>query len=483
MRPRSAFGLRGRLLLAVTATLGLVIAALTAAFNIVLAERLDGQAKGLLEARASAELAALTVSHGRILLPEAPDQQSPDSLIWVFQGGVALERPQRSALADASAVSLARRALARRAPASEDLPALDSRLYALPVTAAGRRVGAVVAGLPLAAYTQTRRTALVGSVLLALAAFIAVVFAVRWMVARALRPVAQMTRQAAEWSEHDLERRFSQGPPHDEITQLAFTLDGLLARLAASLRHEQRLSAELSHELRTPLANIAAEAQYALRNTAQTADGEAALRRILDGTRRMSATLDTLIAAARGELDPHRATSDAGACVRAVAAACARLAAQHAVHVSVAAPQDPPRVAVEQQLVERILTPVVENACRHAKRTVRLTVDRGDNTVRFAVEDDGLGIPEEHREAIFEAGRRLPAAHATAAALPGAGLGLALSRRLARTAGGDVRAEQHSGGARLTIELPAAGSISPHSASGSDGDATRARVRPIARVL
>src|SRR5206468_229964 len=82
-----------------------------------------------------------------------------------------------------------------------------------------------------------------------------------------------MTAQASDWSDHDLERRFSLGQPHDELTQLAFTLDRLLDRLAATLRHEQRLSAELSHELRTPLANIAAQAQFALRHTDQDEDG------------------------------------------------------------------------------------------------------------------------------------------------------------------------------------------------------------------
>jgi len=59
-----------------------------------------------------------------------------------------------------------------------------------------------------------------------------------------------MTRQAAVWSERDLERRFSLGKPYDEVTELASTLDRLLDRLAASLRREQRFSAELSHEQR-----------------------------------------------------------------------------------------------------------------------------------------------------------------------------------------------------------------------------------------
>src|SRR5437868_8977507 len=74
-----------------------------------------------------------------------------------------------------------------------------------------------------------------------------------------------MTRQAADWSEHDLDHRFALGAPHDELTELASTLDGLLDRLAASLRHERRFSAELSHELRTPLSRILVEAELALR--------------------------------------------------------------------------------------------------------------------------------------------------------------------------------------------------------------------------
>ena len=70
-----------------------------------------------------------------------------------------------------------------------------------------------------------------------------------------------MTEDAAAWSEHDLDRRFELGEPYDELTRLAATLDALLDRLAASMRHEQRFTAELSHELRTPLARISAEAR------------------------------------------------------------------------------------------------------------------------------------------------------------------------------------------------------------------------------
>jgi len=86
-----------------------------------------------------------------------------------------------------------------------------------------------------------------------------------------------MTEQAAAWSERDLDRRFHLGEPHDEVTRLGATLDGLLDRISASLRRERRFSAELSHELRTPLANLTAEAELALRRDREAAEYRQAL--------------------------------------------------------------------------------------------------------------------------------------------------------------------------------------------------------------
>jgi two-component system, OmpR family, sensor kinase len=440
-------GLRGRLLLSVLLAIGLVLAALTTGFNLVLSNRLDSDANGIVQARASAELAVLHVSHGQISLGEAPDQAAPDRQVWVFHGTRALEAP-RAAEADNAAAAM----LALGPRRLYDVPATDTRLYAIPVISNGRRLGAVVAGVSLAPYEQTRRTALVASVILVTLAFLAVGAGAAWVISRALRPVARMTAQAAEWSDRDLDRRFALGPPEDELTQLAATLDQLLDRLAASLRHEQRLSAELSHELRTPLANIAAQAQFALKHTAQDPDGRRALEQVRDSAEQMSRTLDTLIAAARAELDPRHATSDAIAGVRAATAASTPLAAQRGITTALESADPGVRVASEQALVERMLVPVLENAYRHASTAVRITVARDGTTVRFAIDDDGPGVSAAQLESIFQPGRR---GDTTGSGSNGAGLGLALARRLARSAGGDVEAEHREGGARFVVRLPA----------------------------
>ena len=169
------------------------------------------------------------------------------------------------------------------------------------MTSGGRRVGTVVAAVSLAPYEQTQRLALIASLVLGALMLVVVALAARWLLGASLRPVARMTRQAAAWSERDLDRRFALGEPHDELTELAATLDGLLDRLAASLRREQRFSAELSHELRTPLARVMAESELALRRERTTSEYRRALEQINRNAAQLTRIVDALIAAARHE--------------------------------------------------------------------------------------------------------------------------------------------------------------------------------------
>jgi two-component system, OmpR family, sensor kinase len=439
-------GLRGRLLTSVTVAFGLFLAMLTLAFNVVLGARLNADADGVVAARAAATLSSIAVRGGRLRLPDSPDERAPDTRLWVFERSVALERPQNVNRTDDRAA----RELAARAPARHDEVATHTRLQAVPIVQGGRRLGTVVAAVSLRPYEETRQTALLGSLALAVAMFAAVALSAAWLIANALRPVARMTQQAADWSEHDLARRFSLGAPRDELTRLAYTLDRLLDRLAASLRHEQRLSAELSHELRTPLATIAADAQYALRHTTLSEQARETVEQILASTHRMTQTLDTLIAAARAELDPHRGSSNALACVRAAVDVVGRSTGMPVVETSVE--DDSLRVAAEQALVERMLAPLIENARRHADTTVSITIARDGDDVLFSIVDDGSGVSREELESIFEPGRRGDTPSTVVSM--GAGLGLALARRLARSAGGDVQAHASPRGGLFTVTLP-----------------------------
>jgi signal transduction histidine kinase len=393
----------------------------------------------------------LQVKGGQIRLPDAPDGRNPDSETWVFQAHTALERPRTSTANDRAAAQLA-----VRAPGFTDVDATATRLYAAPV-ALTRPPGVVVVGVNLGAYEETRHTALIASVILAGCIGLLVLVAAWWLIGRALEPVATMTRQASQWSEHDLDRRFSPGEAQDEIAQLATTLNGLLERLGSSLRHEQRLSAEISHELRTPLASVIAEAQYAQRHGVE----DETLTRILERSQELRRTLDALMAAARAEFSPRIARADGLACAESAVAQAASMRPELTVSVA-GPPGEPVSVGVEAELVQRILAPLIENAVRHASSGVIVRLRREDDAVVFSVQDDGPGVPVDERDAIFAPGpgsgrpARAAAASGTAVASSGAGLGLALCRRLATSVGGEVRLEPGDGGARFTVRLPAA---------------------------
>jgi signal transduction histidine kinase len=107
---------------------------------------------------------------------------------------------------------------------------------------------------------------------------------------------------------------------------------------------------------------------------------------------------------------------------------------------------------VDREVVERILSPLLENGRRHARSRVRIDARSTDGRLVVTVADDGPGIPDDARERIFEPGVRLGGGSDESA---GAGLGLSLARRLARAAGGDVTAQPATGGGALVrVDLP-----------------------------
>jgi signal transduction histidine kinase len=444
----SRLGLRRRLFLVVLATVALVLTALLAVFNLVLDGTLDGNARDLARSRAAAEVTSLRFEHGALRTGSVPNDRSADAYLWIFSSSRPLEQPSAAPVLQRAAHSLV------GAPAQFlDVADTDTRLYAAPVVVRERRVGTVVAGVSLVPYEQTRATALGASIVFGAIALLVVALAARWLLASSLRPVVLMTRQAARWSERDLDNRFALGPPHDELTELAATLDGLLDRLAASLRHERLFSAELSHELRTPLARILAETEVALRRERDPREYREALEVINSSAGQLSRIVDALVTAARYEAGGERATADAAAVAEGAAAACVGLAEERQVALEVTLPKQPLRVGVDADLAERILQPVIENACRYGSHSVRVGVERDRSTVLYAIEDDGPGVALEEREQIFEPGVRGGAVRTRGGHI-GAGLGLALARRLARSVDGDVLAEANAAGGRFLVRLP-----------------------------
>jgi signal transduction histidine kinase len=112
---------------------------------------------------------------------------------------------------------------------------------------------------------------------------------------------------------------------------------------------------------------------------------------------------------------------------------------------------DGPLVAgVDGALLERALAPVLDNALRYCRDAVVVETGSGPGGPWIRVQDDGPGVRADLVETAFEPGVSGAGEHG------GAGLGLALARRLARAGGGDLHLEPGTGGARFLLTLPTA---------------------------
>jgi signal transduction histidine kinase len=104
--------------------------------------------------------------------------------------------------------------------------------------------------------------------------------------------------------------------------------------------------------------------------------------------------------------------------------------------------------------VQRLVHNLLENAARHARERLAVAVQEAGPWVVLTVEDDGVGVPDEDRDRIFERFVRLDGARDRASG--GSGLGLAIVRRVAVAHGGSVSVDDgRLGGARFEVRLPA----------------------------
>lgn len=440
-------GLRARVTLAWVGVLLVSMVVIGVAGNMLLRHTLDRDATEVLNARADALLTTVAMEDGVVVVRDRPLADAPGYQTWVFTPDRTVASPPGGYRANPSAQRL--RSVTK--PTETTTPSGVIRLFAEPIEdpATGDQIAVGVVGLSLLPYQRTEGRALIGTAVFGLLVLL-IGAALAWRaVGAALGPVAEMAHDAEEWSEHDLDRRFNMGPAHDELTDLAGTLDGLLSRIAASRRQEQRFSAEMAHEIRTPLSAVRGEAELLGRRADDPAAVAASVEAIILHADRIAEVIEVLMRSARDGEDAH-GTGDALFAARRVVDASAALAAEHGVEVRLEGPDSLPTVGAPADLVERALQPLVDNAVRYAQHQVSVSAGEHGGAVWIAVADDGPGVPDELSETLWEPGVRDDAS-------PGVGLGLALARRLAMSCHGHLEVLPHGGmdgGARLVLHLP-----------------------------
>ncbi|TXS43251.1 sensor histidine kinase [Streptomyces sp. uw30] len=434
--------LRGRLSLVALITAALLMLVLTVAFNTVAQHRLQHQADDELRNRAAAVATTVDTSGTTVRVLESSHDDPLDSNVWIYAAQRRIEQPPTAGDLTPVADALVARGGHRCATTEVHGPL---RLCSHPLPG-GRSEAAVVTALDLSPYRSSADTLLLGSLALDVV-MLACTYALTWLaVGRALRPVRTMTDQAIRRSAVASDERFGHIRHPTELARLGTSLDALLDRIRTLLRHERQLTAELSHELRTPLSRIIAELDW-WQSRPRTADQTQATHKVIaDAAESMRSICDVLLDDARDGTLADPGTAEVLTTVHSLAETFD--AASQLTVVT-----DGPRLVagVPQALLERIVSPLLANACRYARSRVTVRAYSAPDAVLIDVIDDGPGVPAPFAPRLFEAGSRADPGDGHG----GAGLGLPLARRLARNAGGEVTYDpRHTPGARFTVSLP-----------------------------
>jgi PAS domain S-box-containing protein len=224
-------------------------------------------------------------------------------------------------------------------------------------------------------------------------------------------------------------------------------------RLRALDEMKNTFLAAVSHELRSPLTSILGLSLTLERGPEiETEDRRDLLRRLASNAKKLDRLLRDLLdidRLNRGIIEPQLRVTDIGALARRTVESLDVLAGRDVI-----AETDAVVLAVDPPKVERIIENLLANAVRHTEPDRRIWVRVHPHVagVLIVVEDDGLGIAKDLRDAIFEPFRQGPTASPHA---PGTGIGLSLVARFAELHGGRAWVEERvGGGASFRVFLP-----------------------------
>jgi signal transduction histidine kinase len=235
------------------------------------------------------------------------------------------------------------------------------------------------------------------------------------------------------------------------------------ARLYQEAEEGNRAKADflavVSHELRTPLNAIAGYADLLSAGiSGELTDAQGRnVERIKVGAGHLAHLIDEILSYARveaGRESVTREATDVGALAREAAVVVEPDAADKGLTLEVDVPARGPHLLTDGGKVRQILVNLLSNAIKYTEEgRVRIGVRPDGSGALFEVEDTGVGIPPENREKIFEAFWQAESPNTRT--VGGTGLGLSVSRRLARLLDGDIQVDsQVDVGSTFTVRIP-----------------------------
>jgi signal transduction histidine kinase len=339
-----------------------------------------------------------------------------------------------------------------------NVPVGEQAEFRVAVTEVGGSVPyTVYVGRPLDQTIQSTTELAIG-LAVGVPALATVLGGITWLlVGLALRPVEVLRQQAAKITVTDLHLRVGVPPTRDELARLAATLNELLSGLDKSLSQQRQFIADAAHELRSPITSLMAQLEVAQIEETQIEEtqrrgGGVTPAELAPEVWRLSRLVDDLLTLA--SLDAAPSAPDVPVDLDdLVFAELQRPRRRTDVTVDVSG-VSAASIRGDTSMLTRMVRNLLDNAVRHARSRVEVTLSTEGIEATLVVGDDGPGIPEHKRDEVFERFTRLDDARDRDAG--GRGLGLAIVRDVVRAHHGSIGITDNRPGARFIVRLPAA---------------------------
>lgn len=261
---------------------------------------------------------------------------------------------------------------------------------------------------------------------------------------RGLAPLRRLARDTGKIGEESLFQRLPMDYLPRDLFPMALAVNDLLDRLGKAFEREKRFSSDAAHELRTPVTTLKSGIQAALITSTEPEENRRVLQDLLVDVERLEALCDSLLLLAKGQTTMEESwisPADWIEEIRNTMESLQAMAEKNETQLAGNFPDNPPSknfIKTDSMSTRRIAMNLVDNAIRHCPKGSKISIEVviREGEAFLIVKDDGPGVSEEDESRLFQ--RFFRADKSRTRITGGLGLGLAISRTLARLHGGDI---------------------------------------------
>jgi len=283
-------------------------------------------------------------------------------------------------------------------------------------------------------------------------------FVTYFLVKRTLKPVYEIANMASDIStSRDLSLRVPVSKNKNEFAHLCETFNAMIAHIEESFIQESQFTSDAAHELRTPISVIISHCEYCLEDLNLEEEVKEEIGIIKAKAQHMSDLVSQLLLIARtekGTFQPTFEEADLKMIAETVAEELHKKAYARDITIRVESIMSNTKVFCDLGLITTLMINLVENAIRYGSEGgyVKVYLLDNDDEYKIMVSDDGIGIPKENLDKIWNRFYRVDESHTS---VEGSGIGLFMVRWVAQLHGGIAEVTSKVGeGSVFSITIP-----------------------------